>query len=194
MNQLPLCVLTDCFTYTNSFIFQNISLLTLLQEFATYTSVPLAIEWFFTDVSLAIETRFQNIAVMAVWHKRWKSHILVAMTNLVPLAIWTTQNVLEVVDHTLIDTDMPWTYRNWNTSVILNRSRQCIWNVLFQSEIIYCSAVTYLTRWFVDIRKTEFKNLMRFLKVIYWTSHLNIIFDALMQEFHAVNQTSALEF
>ena len=77
---------------------QNISLLTLLQEFATYTSVPLAIEWFFTDVSLAIETRFQNITVMAVWHKRWKSHILVAMTNLVPLAIWTTQNVLEVVD------------------------------------------------------------------------------------------------
>ena len=77
---------------------QNISLLTLLQEFATYTSVPLAIEWFFTGVSLAIETRFQNITVMAVWHKKWKSHILVAMTNLVPLAIWTTQNVLEVVD------------------------------------------------------------------------------------------------
>ena len=36
--------------------------------------------------------------------------------------------------------------------------------------------------------------LMRFLKVIYWTSHLNIISDALMQEFHAVNQTPALEF
>ena len=77
---------------------QNISLLTLLQEFATYTSVPLAIECFFTDVSLAIETRFQNIAVMAVWHKRWKSHILVAIINLVPLAIWTTQIVLEIVD------------------------------------------------------------------------------------------------
>ena len=36
--------------------------------------------------------------------------------------------------------------------------------------------------------------LMRFLKVIYWTSHLNIISDALMQEFHAVNQTPGLEF
>ena len=81
---------------------QNISLLTLLQEFATYTSVPLAIEWFFTDVSLAIETRFQNIAVMAVWHKRWKSHILVAIINLVPLANWTTQIVLEIVDGRLM--------------------------------------------------------------------------------------------
>ena len=85
--------------YVYQFIYlQNISLLTLLQEFATYTSVPLAIECFFTDVSLAIETRFQNIAVMAVWHKRWKSHILVARINLVPLAIWTTQIVLEIVD------------------------------------------------------------------------------------------------
>ena len=76
---------------------QNISLLKLLQEFAIHTSVPLVIEWFFTGVSLAIETHFQNIAVMAVWRKRWKRHILVAITNLVPLAIWTTANLWEVV-------------------------------------------------------------------------------------------------
>ena len=81
------------FTY-----FQNIPLLKLLQEFVIHTAVALVIEWFFTGVSLAIETRFQNIAVMAVWHKRWKSHILVAIINLVPLAIWTTQIVLEIVD------------------------------------------------------------------------------------------------
>ena len=72
-------------------------MLKLLQEFVIRTSVPLVIEWFFTGVSLAIETRFQNIAVMAVWRKRWKRHILVAITNLVPLAIWTTGNLLEVV-------------------------------------------------------------------------------------------------
>ena len=84
--------------YVYQFIYlQNIPLLKLLQEFVIYTSVPLAIEWFFTGVSLAIETRFQNIAVMAVWRKRWKRHILVAMTNLVPLVIWTTANLLEVV-------------------------------------------------------------------------------------------------
>ena len=76
---------------------QNIPLLKLLQEFAIYTSVPLVIEWFFTGVSLAIETRFQNIANMAVWRKRWKRHILVATANLVPMAIWTTANLLEVV-------------------------------------------------------------------------------------------------
>ena len=85
--------------YVYQFIYlQNIPLLKLLQEFVIYTSVPLAIEWFFTGVSLAIETRFQNIAVMAVWRKRWKRHILVAVTNLVPLAIWTTANLLEFVD------------------------------------------------------------------------------------------------
>ena len=85
--------------YVYQFIYlQNTSLLKLLQEFVIHTSVPLVIEWFFTGVSLAIETRFQNIAVMAVWNKRWKSHILVAIINLVPLAIWTTQIVLEIVD------------------------------------------------------------------------------------------------
>ena len=84
--------------YLYQFIYsQNISLLKLLQEFAIHTSVPLVIEWFFTGVSLAIETHFQNIAVMAVWRKRWKRHILVATTNLVPLAIWTTANLWEVV-------------------------------------------------------------------------------------------------
>ena len=85
--------------YVYQFIYlQNIPLLRLLQEFVIYTSVPLAIEWFFTGVSLAIETRFQNIAVMAVWRKRWKRHILVAITNLVPLAFWTTANLLEFED------------------------------------------------------------------------------------------------
>ena len=84
--------------YVYQFIYlQNTSLLKLLQEFVIHTSVPLVIEWFFTGVSLAIETRFQNIAVMAVWRKRWKRHILFAITNLVPLAIWTTGNLLEVV-------------------------------------------------------------------------------------------------
>ena len=84
--------------YVYQFIYlQNTSLLKLLQEFVIHTSVPLVIEWFFTGVSLAIETRFQNIAVMAVWRKRWKRHILFAITNLVPLAIWTTGNLVEVV-------------------------------------------------------------------------------------------------
>ena len=76
---------------------QNTSSSTLLQKFVIHTSVPLVIEWFFNGVSLAIETRFQNIAVMAVWRKRWKRHFVVVIINLVPLAIWTTTNLLEVV-------------------------------------------------------------------------------------------------
>ena len=76
---------------------QNIPLLKLLQEFVIHTVVALVIEWFFTGVSLAIETRFQNIAVMAVWRKRWKRHIFVAMANLCPMALWETASFLEVV-------------------------------------------------------------------------------------------------
>ena len=76
---------------------QNIPLLKLLQEFVIHTAVALVIEWFFTGVSLAIETRFQNIAVMAVWRKRWKRHIFVAMANLCPMALWKTATFLEVV-------------------------------------------------------------------------------------------------
>ena len=72
-------------------------LLTLLQRFAIHTSVQLVIEWFFTSVSLAIETRYQNIAVMAVWQKRWKRHTLVSIVNAVPIAIWTGTNLLAVV-------------------------------------------------------------------------------------------------
>ena len=84
--------------YLYQFIYiQNIPLLKLLQKFAIQTSVALVIEWFFTGASLAIQTRYQNIAVMAVWRKKWKRHILVAMQNLVPLAIWTTPNLLEIV-------------------------------------------------------------------------------------------------
>ena len=84
--------------YVYQFIYlQNISLLRLLQEFVIHTLVALVIEWFFTGVTLAIETRLQNIAVMAVWRKRWKRHILDEITNLVPLAIWTTANLLEAV-------------------------------------------------------------------------------------------------
>ena len=86
---------------------ENDSLLILLQSFAIRTSVPLAIEWFFTSVSLAIETRYQNMAVMAVWRRRWKRHILVAVVNAVPLALWTSTNLIEVVHGRFHETYQP---------------------------------------------------------------------------------------
>ena len=76
---------------------QNSSLPTLIQSFAVHVSVQLVIEWFFTSLSLAIETHFQNMAVMAVWRRQWKRHILVAVVNSVPLAIWTSNTLFEVV-------------------------------------------------------------------------------------------------
>ena len=49
--------------YLYEFVFLGkSSLVKLLKTFAVYTSVQLVIECFFTSVSLAIETRYQNMA------------------------------------------------------------------------------------------------------------------------------------
>ena len=96
------------FLYLYQFIYlQNESFVNLLQSFAIHTSVALAIEWFFTSVSLAIETRYQNMAVMAVWRRRWGRHILVAVVNAVPLALWTSSNLLEVVHGRFMEAQQP---------------------------------------------------------------------------------------
>jgi len=58
------------------------SLLELVQSFAIATLIQLGIEWISTSVSLAIETHYQNIAVMAVWQRRWKRHILMAVVSI----------------------------------------------------------------------------------------------------------------
>ena len=86
------------FLYLYQFMyFKDDSLFELLQSFGIATSVQLVIEWFFTSVSLAIETRYQNIAVMAVWQARWKRHILVATIATSGLALWTTKYFLPIV-------------------------------------------------------------------------------------------------
>ena len=51
----------------------------------------------FNSVSLAIETRYQNMPVMAVWRRRWKRHILVAIINAVPMALWSSTNLLDIL-------------------------------------------------------------------------------------------------
>ena len=40
--------------------------------------------------------------------KRWKRHILFAMADLVPMAFWTTANLLEVVDGRFDESKGPW--------------------------------------------------------------------------------------
>ena len=76
---------------------RNDSLLELLQSFGMTTSVSLVIECFFNSLSLLIETRYQNMAVMAIWQRRWKKHILVAIVTTVSTAIWISGNLLVVV-------------------------------------------------------------------------------------------------
>ena len=85
--------------YLYQFIYtENNSYVNLLQSFAINTSVPLIIEWFFNSLSLAIETRYQNMPVMAVWIRRWKRHILVAILNTVVTAVFISTNILVVVN------------------------------------------------------------------------------------------------
>jgi len=80
------------------FFSEDDSLVSLLQSFVVRTSVPLEIEWpVFHKRVLAIETRYQNMAVMAVWRRQWKPHILVAVINVFPVALWTNVNLLGVV-------------------------------------------------------------------------------------------------
>ena len=71
-------------------------LLELLQSCAITTSVQLVIEWFFTSVSLAIETHCQNIAVMAVWQRKWKRHMLLAIATTMESALWVSANLLDM--------------------------------------------------------------------------------------------------
>ena len=54
-------------------------------------------EWVFNSVSLAIETRYQNMAVMAVWRRRWRRHLLVAIANAIPIALFTGGNLLAIL-------------------------------------------------------------------------------------------------
>ena len=72
--------------------------LQLLQSFAITTSVPLGIEWFFTSVSIAIETHYKNLPLVAVWRERWKRHLAVLIINLVMMCIWTSSTLLKAVE------------------------------------------------------------------------------------------------
>ena len=81
------------YLYRYFYISDNFAL-QLLQSFARTTSVALAIEWFFASLSLAIETRYQNMPVMAVWRRRWKKHIVVAIVNAVVMASWLSSSLI----------------------------------------------------------------------------------------------------
>ena len=84
------------YLYQLTFLKNNTITIPLLESFAITTSVQLVIEWFFTSVSLAMETRYQNMAVMAVLRKRWKRHIFVTIVNAIPFAVWASTSLLVI--------------------------------------------------------------------------------------------------
>ena len=70
----------------------------LLQSFAITTAVPLVIEWFFTCLSIAIETRYQNRPIMAVWRRQWKRHLIVATLNTFVIALWASERLVIAIE------------------------------------------------------------------------------------------------
>ena len=82
---------------------ETTSVTSMIKEFALSTSVMLVIEWFFISVSLAIETRYQNMAVMAIWRCEWKRHTLVAILNVLFIGVWIIVNLLDVVHGHFLD-------------------------------------------------------------------------------------------
>ena len=79
------------------FYTENNTLLELLQSFVIAVAVPLVIERFFTILSIAIETRYQNRPIMAVWRRQWKVYLIVAIVTALPIAIWTSRSLLIAV-------------------------------------------------------------------------------------------------
>lgn len=61
----------------------------------------------FTSVSLVIETRIQNIAVMAAGQKRWKRNILSAIATTSISAMWVSENLLGTSALNYEPCDMP---------------------------------------------------------------------------------------
>ena len=70
----------------------------LLQLFAITSKVPLVIEWFFTCLSIAIETQYQNRPIMAFWGSQCIIHLTVAMVNTLPIAAWSSLNLLTAIE------------------------------------------------------------------------------------------------
>ena len=64
------------------------------QSFVITTAVPLTIEWFFSGMSIAIETHYQNRPVFAVRRKQWKRHLIVAIINALHIAVWSSTSLL----------------------------------------------------------------------------------------------------
>ena len=92
------------FLYLYQFFYtSDNSPLQLLQSFVITTSVPLVIEWFFTSVSIAIETRYQNMPIMAVWRKQWRRHVIVAVVNMVIICAWSSYSLLTAVQERFKD-------------------------------------------------------------------------------------------
>ena len=76
------------------FYTDNTTSIEIVTSFAITTSVPLSIEWFFSGMSLAVETHYQNRPVIAVWRRQWKRHLMVAIMSAVPIAVWTSSSLL----------------------------------------------------------------------------------------------------
>lgn len=85
------------FLHLNEYYYShNKTRLQILQSFLIATSVPLTREWFFSWMSIAIETpwHYQNRPIIAVWRKQWEWHLNVAIINALLIAVWSSRSLL----------------------------------------------------------------------------------------------------
>ena len=100
-------------------------------SFAIKTLVPLVIKCFFTSVSLAIETRYQNIPIMAVWRRQCKRLVLVAFLNAIPLALWSSGNHLDAIYYQFSKDLLP--ISDLPSKIPFFRNRRCL-TTKFETE------------------------------------------------------------
>ena len=63
------------FIHLHEYFYTDNETCQIIQSLVITTAVPLTIEWFFSGMSIAIETHYQNRPIFAEWRKQWKRHL-----------------------------------------------------------------------------------------------------------------------
>ena len=91
------------FIHLHEYFYTDNETCQIIQSLVITTAVPLTIEWFFSGMSIAIETHYQNRPIFAEWRKQWKRHLVVAMINALPITVWSSTSLLIVIEKRFVD-------------------------------------------------------------------------------------------
>ena len=91
------------FIHLHEYFYTDNETCQIIQSLVITTAVPLTIEWFFSGMSIAIETHYQNRPIFAEWRKQWNRHLVVAMINALPITVWSSTSLLIVIEKRFVD-------------------------------------------------------------------------------------------